>query len=238
MVRIISLIMAAVAFSAASAFSQPIEWEEVASGVEAPQVLMLNEDKHGGIYAVTSGGIYYSRDYAASWEWVCDSSAFNAAYVIDTNTIVAIKLDRSYRSTDRGKTWSPSYKFPSDNISIYTFQTGWDSDSKIYFLGTTGAPLYYTKNGGKSWDIIHYGPKLTADTSIKLRFASSFAVSNYALHLQTIYDNPNKRGSLGLATSTDNGETWRLNPYFSDEGDLKADNIGNVWSFMNPEYQY
>ncbi len=202
-------------------------WTKVRSGSSAndPFITKLagSQVKADLLFTVSSGGVYKSTDFGASWQlkaidndsWVGNSSYSNVAVSLANPNIVWAggRMDSNgklFVSTDQGETYLPTENYKTSLGVITGLNTDPLDDSTAYALFSFAhfPKILKTTNLGQSWNDIS-------------GFDGSGASSNgfpdvavYDLKVMPFNTDIIWAGTeIGLFESTDAGASWHLAPY-------------------------
>jgi photosystem II stability/assembly factor-like uncharacterized protein len=161
----------------------------------------------GTLYIESPNSLYFSIDTGITWtksgiSEILDTGTL-ADFVVDrsTNTIYAVVAHSDgysyFSSIDHGLTWAPLI---NENLPNDCYYRGlYCNSGSLYLCVQEKNPilfrLYYSKNGGKRWDVIKEDFYLT-----------SFKIYNDVLYA---FERYTSKFGLGLMRSLDKGATWQ-----------------------------
>jgi photosystem II stability/assembly factor-like uncharacterized protein len=237
--------LAAIGFTAllaAPALSAPNEW--TSAGPSGADLQGLEYGSGGVAVAVTHRRVWRSTDRGVSWTQVLAAPYATTSLIamnpLNSNQLV-VALDKLYRSSDGGLTWSPAAGQPP---SMYAGATrpsaiAWTRDGSAVWIGTSPALAFRSADGGATWE--------TRSTGITTGMLSSIvhlevdAVNPEVLYADTpqaLYRtmnggiswnqiaNPNEYGRLGPSRSTSG---LLLAARTSDGALLRSTDFGSTW---------
>jgi photosystem II stability/assembly factor-like uncharacterized protein len=157
------------------------------------------------IYTTNNGGTQWNAVAASSMPAGNSQGTWNGSsyFRVRGNSIYFATSDqRIFKSSDKGLTWVAIKTPCPPSTYTFTFDFKDDNNGLIGFTNLTSNCIYSTTNGGSTWTNTSIP---TVGGSIKY-FASS---NGY------ISTSPNPGG---LSYSTDNGQTWKNHPSFTNVG--------------------
>lgn len=122
-----------------------------------------------------------------------------------------------FRTTDFGKTWTPSAKPPNNKhrefAHIFRITPGHHSEPGVWYAGTSPQGLFRSSDDGKTWDSID-GFNKDKILQALIKNQSKELLKYQKLH--SILTNPNDKNHIiigmahgGVFESKDYGETWK-----------------------------
>lgn len=161
-----------------------------------PATLLVGVD-----YPAHQAGVFRSTDDGASWMRAnqgLTASNVNSIAVDtrDPNTLWVVANDILFKSTDRGRSWSPILPEPLPPITAYARQVVTSPvDPQTVYLGRWDGQILRSRDGGESWEIVG---QPSSDTGV-LKADPRDPLTLWAAG-----------SNGGIRKSTDGGNTWSL----------------------------
>ncbi len=154
-------------------------------------VWMLENDREGGVYKSTDGGV--------TWRNILRQESVRAFAMAPSNAsvLVAGTLSGAFRSTDGGETWarlSPAGHKGIRNIESVAIDP---RSPDIVYVGTWYLP-WKTTDGGQNWTFIH------GETSKLIEDSDIFSIAIDAFNPEQVYCS----ACSGIYRSLDGGRNW------------------------------
>jgi len=154
-------------------------------------------------FAITTGGIYRSPNGGRYWKRVAESNqdmplqalAVSPTFAEDGIVYAGGEATGIVRSNDGGRSWQSVVH--GSSLAPNGINCLWMPDARIILAGTLDGAIYRSTDSASSWDCV-----ATGYSSVLAFGASSSAL------FAGLYDE-------GLLTSTDQGETWQLEPHLA-----------------------
>ncbi len=141
-------------------FENGIAFGSIAIDPQNPNIIYAGtgESVIGGGVIYLGNGLYKSTDEGKTWKLMglTEVGAFSKVYVhpANSNIVVAgatIRQPGFYLSTDAGKTWSRLFDRNVTDVALNP------TNPNEYLIGVNSEGIYYTSDGGVSWQIRNNG---------------------------------------------------------------------------------
>ncbi|MEP7236035.1 MAG: hypothetical protein ABI778_12140, partial [Ignavibacteriota bacterium] len=171
----------------------------------------------GDLYDQSGDGLYKSTDGGLNWDHIATDGATGARcnqVLIDptvTSTIYITGTDGVRRSLDAGKTWKRILIMGGTAHMVIN-----PTNTQILYAGGAGV-IKKSTDGGSTWSTSDLASSIKSKNTITLAISKSNVSKIYASIGNT------GSGTVGLALSTDEGETWT---------------IANTTGYMGSQSQY
>jgi len=165
-----------------------VSWIQV--GLGGHEILDLEVNNGGDIFAAGFGGVYRSTDNGVSWHQINNgliSDDMQAIGINNAGDLFAATSKGFHHSTNNGDTW-----LVVDSVNRYINRL-LITDSNDLLAVTKGSGVIRSTDNGQSWEPINDGIRLTR-ISILARNSGDTLFANLA--------------QGGIFRSTDNGENW------------------------------
>lgn len=160
--------------------------------------------------AYLGNGVYKSVDGGETWEHIglAHIGAFSKIHVhpLNSNFVVAGAVKNGagfYKTTDGGKTWKKTFDGPVSDVSINP-----QSENDV-FIGVTGEGVYYSGDGGETFDFLPNGFPQYNVGRVSVQAAKSNANIVYCLIARYEYTSETDRTEYAdIYQSTNRGQQW------------------------------
>ncbi len=180
-----------------------------------------------GNYGYSGAGIFRTTDGGTTWNLrgLATVGGFSKMYVHpkNSNVIYAGAVYGGagfYKSTDAGVTWNRTIKETVSDVSINP------NDINEIFIGTVGAGIFYSNDGGETWT-----PKpIPLFNTGRISVQQSVSNPNQVYALVDVAGVNGTAGIGHILTSNDRGETWTDS--YSEIGIFNTNDQGGYDNFV------